>query len=119
MAFTPIPVKILFDGMEASNALRARIERRAERLARFAGDITACQVTVRACERHHRHGNRYNVHARVTLHGCTIEAGHTPAPDLSHDDPYAAVTQTFDSLRRRIEDHVRRRRGDVKAHAPE
>jgi hypothetical protein len=27
------------------------------------------------------------------------------------------VTHTFDALRRRIEDHVRRRRGDIKAHA--
>ena len=116
MTFTNIPTQILFDGMDASDALREKIEQRAQRLARFAGDIEACQVTVRACEQHHRHGNRYNVHARVTIHGRTIEAGHTPAADLSHDDPYAAVAQTFDSLRRRIEDHVRRRRGDVKTH---
>lgn len=116
MAFAAIPTHVLFDGMDASDALRARIEQRAQRLARFAGDIEACQVTVRACEHHHRHGNRYNVRARVTLHGRTIEAGDAPASDPGLDDPYAAVAQTFDSLRRRIEDHVRRRRGDVKTH---
>lgn len=119
MTLAPIPIDIVFDGMDASDALRARIERRARQLARFARDVADCHVTVRACERHHRRGNRYNVHARVTLHGHTIEAGQTPTPDLSHDDPYVAVTHTFDSLRRRIEDHVRRRRGDVKAHALE
>lgn len=117
MTFTTIPTRVLFDGMDASAALRAKIEQRAQRLARFAADIETCQVTVRACEHHHRHGNRYNVHARVTMHGRTIEAGHTPTSDPGHDDPYMAMAQTFDSLRRRIEDHVRRRRGDVKAHA--
>lgn len=113
MNSTTIPTQVCFDGMDASDALHGKIEQRVQRLSRFAGDIEACRVTLRACEHHHRRGNRYNVHARVMMHGRVIEAGHTPVPDLSHDDPYAAVAQTFDSLRRRIEDHVRRR-GDVK-----
>jgi hypothetical protein len=27
------------------------------------------------------------------------------------------VTHTFNALRRRVEDHVRRRRGDIKSHS--
>lgn len=119
MLLAPILIDVVFDRMNTPDALRARIERRARQLARFARDVADCHVTVRACERHHRSGNRYNQHTRVTLHGHTIDGGQTPTRDLSHDDPYVAVTHTFDSLRRRIEDHVRRRRGDVKAHAPE
>lgn len=112
-----IPTSITFRGMAASEALRARIEERVQRLDRFAEDILACNVVVSACEHKHHHGNRYNVRASVTLRDCTIEAGHTPSPDFSHQDAYLAVTQTFDALRRRVEDHVRRRRGDVKSHA--
>lgn len=112
-----IPTSITFRGMAASEALRARIEERAQRLDRFAKDILACNVVVSACEHKHHHGNRYNVRASVTLRDCTIETGHTPSPDSSHEDAYLAVTHAFDVLRRRIEDHVRRRRGDIKAHS--
>lgn len=113
-----IPVRITFQGLDPSAALRAKIKARAQRLQRFADDILACDIVVRACEQRHRRGNRYNVHARVALRDCEIEAGRTPLADAGNEDPYKAAAQTFDALRRRIEDHVRRRRGDVKRHAP-
>jgi ribosomal subunit interface protein len=112
-----ISTSITFRGMTASEALRARIEERVQRLNQFAEDILACNVVVNACEHKHHHGNRYNVRASVALRDCTIEAGHTPSPDSSHGDAYLAVTHTFDALRRRVEDHVRCRRGDIKSHA--
>ena len=112
-----IPVSVTFRGMDASEALRTKIEARARRLDRFAEDILACYVVVSASERKHHQGNRYNVRASVSLRDRTLEAGHTPTPDSSHADAYLAVTHTFDTLRRRIEDHVRRRRGDVKSRA--
>ena len=112
-----IPVRVTFQDMDTSEALRARIEARAQRLERYADDILACDIVVRACERRHRHGNRYNVQAKVAMRDHTIEAGRTPAADSDHEDPYKAAAHTFDVLRRRIEDHVRRRRGDIKRHA--
>lgn len=112
-----IPTSITFRGIAVSEALRARIEERAQRLDRFAEDILSCNVVVNACEHKHHRGNRYNVRASVTLRDCTIETGQTPSPDSSHEDAYLAVTHTFNALRRRVEDHVRRRRGDIKSHA--
>lgn len=112
-----IPISVTFRGMNMSEALRARIEECAQRLDRFAEDILACNVVVNACEHKHHHGNRYNVRASVIMRDCTIESGHTPSPDSDHVDAYLAVTHTFDALRRRVEDHVRRRRGDIKSHA--
>ena len=110
------PVSITFHGMDASDALRTQIDARIQRLGRFAADILACDIVVSASERRHHQGNRYNVHARVRLRDRDIEAGRATQPDDSHEDPYVAMAHTFDILRRRIEDHVRRRRGDVKAH---
>lgn len=112
-----IPTSVTFRGMAASAPLREKIKERAQWLDRFAEDILACNVVVSACERKHQQGNRYNVHAAATLRDRTIETGRTPSPDASHEDAYLAVAHTFDALRRRIEDHVRRRRGDVKARA--
>lgn len=111
-----IQTSVTFHGMDASAALRSRIETRVQRLGRFAGDIQSCTVVVSASEHRHHQGNRYNVHAAVTLRDRELETGRTPASDYSHADPYVAVAHTFDTLRRRVEDHVRRRRGDVKTH---
>ncbi len=38
--------------------------------------------------------------------------------DHAHEDPYVAVRDAFDAAIRQVEDRVRRRRGDVKLHAP-
>lgn len=117
MTCANVPTSITFRGMDVSEALRGKIEARARRLHRFADDIEACNVVVSASARSRHHGNRYNVRASVTMHGREIEAGHACASNPGQEDPCVAVAHTFDGLRRRIEDHVRRRRGDVKLHA--
>lgn len=114
-----VEVTITFQGVPPSPALRREIEERAAKLARFAPTLQTCDVAVRREEHHHHQGNRYGVHARLALPGGRIEAGRTPREDHSHEDPYLAVRDTFDALRRQLEDHVRIRRGKVKAHPPE
>ena len=110
-----IPTSVTFRCMGASEALRAKIEERAQGLGRFADDILSCHVVVSACEHRHHQGNRYNVRATVMMRDRDIEAGHASVSNSSREDPYVAVAHTFDILRRRIEDHVHRRRGDGKA----
>lgn len=110
-------IDVTFQGMEPSPALRADIEQHARRMLRFAPRMLACHVVVRLGEAHHQTGNRYFVHARATLPGGEVEAGRTATPDQTHADPYVAVRDTFDALRRQLEDFVRVKRGDVKTHA--
>ncbi|WP_141400693.1 HPF/RaiA family ribosome-associated protein [Pseudoxanthomonas wuyuanensis] len=114
---TPFPLKITFQGMDASPALQADIEQHAAKLERFAPRLTACSVSVQQSERRHQKGNRYLVRIHATLPGGEIEAGHTAAPDRSHEDPYVAVRDAFTALRRQLEDFVRIQRGDVKRHS--
>ncbi len=40
----------------------------------------------------------------------------SPDEDHSHEDPYVVVRDAFDSMRRRLEDYMRKKRGDVKMH---
>lgn len=112
-----IPTTITFHGTDSSQALEAHIRDRVQRLERFAGDIVACRVVVERAEGRGHHGNRFNVHAHLTMRGRELDAGHTATADNRHEDPYVAVADTFDALRRRVEDYVRRRRGDVKPRA--
>lgn len=114
-----MPINVTFQGMLPSAALRASIEHHAERLERVAPHLQTCCATVRrneGCQQ--RPGNQYLVRVRVTLPGGEFEAGHTPVPDHSHDNPYIAVRDTFNALRRQLEDFAQIRRGDIKTHLP-
>lgn len=109
---------VTFQGMEPSPALRHEIERRAAKLERLAKLPLTCDVTVRQQEQRHLQGNRYGVHAHLTAPGITMEAGKTPRADHTHEDPYLAVRDTFDALRRQIAEHIRMRHAAVKTPAP-
>ncbi len=109
-----IVTTVQFRGVEASAALEASIREHAERLQKFAADVRGCRVVVSKDSKRHRHGAAFRVGIHVTLKDQTIDAGDEGTPGAGHTDPYVAVTDAFDAVRRRIEDHVRVRRGEVK-----
>lgn len=109
---------IVFRDLDVSPSLQEDVLRHARKLERFALQITACHVTLSRAEQRHHQGNRYLVHARLTLPGVELEAGKTPSPNSAHEDPHRAVTDTFDALRRQLQDFVRKRRSRSKAHTP-
>jgi ribosomal subunit interface protein len=112
-----IAINVAFQGMPPSPALRSEIERCVEKLARFATNLQRCDVTVRLAQNRHHQGNGYRVHAHLALPGGDLDAVARPHAEHSHDDPYLAVRDVFDALRRQLEDTVRIRRGDVKFHS--
>ena len=109
--------RVTFRGTGSSPALRAYVLERAQRLQRFAGDIRSCDVVVAVADGHHRSGHHFDVHARVLMRGRAIEAASSPEATSRNEDAYTAVSNVFNALRRRVEDYVRRRRGDFKARA--
>jgi ribosome-associated translation inhibitor RaiA len=111
----PLTITVSFQGMDPSEALRAEIERRAQKLLQFAPRLIGCHTTVTFGEQRHQQGNRYLVRVRATMPGGEFDAGGTPPLDQSHQDVYVAVRDAFDALRRQLEDHVRIQRGEVKA----
>ena len=69
---------------------------------------------VEATGNRHHQGHRYLVKIDVRLPGEEIFAGqHHGSEDIE-----LAVRGAFDAMARRLEDHVRQRRGQVKQHAP-
>jgi ribosome-associated translation inhibitor RaiA len=49
------------------------------------------------------------------LPGSELEAGQTQSPDQAHEDPHRAVTETFDALRRQLQQFVQKRREHPRA----
>lgn len=116
----PGSVQITFRDMDPSAALEARIRERISQLERVCERLTSCRVIVEAPHRHHHQGKLFHIRIDVTLPGGEIVVGRDPAEHHAHEDAYVTVRDAFDALRRRLDDHTQRRRGDVKTHvAPE
>ena len=111
------PIQITFHQMDASPALEARIRQRAEELEQYFDRITACHVTVEPQQRRHQQGNLFQVRIDLVVPGREIAVGRGRDLNHAHEDPYVAVRDAFDALRRRLEDHARGARGKVKVHA--
>ncbi len=111
-----LPLQITFRHMDSSPAVEAAIRKRAEKLDRFSDRIMACRVVVEAPHQHQRKGKLYSVRIDLSVPGEEIPVTHEGPENHAHEDIYVAIRDAFNSASRLLEDHVRRFRGDVKAH---
>jgi len=110
-----LPLQVVFRDMAPLPSLETQIRARCEKLEHFATDLMSCHVVVEAAGNRHHQGHVYAVKIDLRLQGGEIVAGEHQADE----DIALAVHGAFDALTRRLEDHVRRRRGQVKQHADE
>ena len=128
-----IPVQITLRHMPSSEAVMARIFAEAAKLNRYYRRITSCRVLVEAPHRHHRKGFGFRIRIGLGVPREQLLIRHAPSlhrvPEgdtpkwakhweggMRGKDINAAIRDAFDSARRRLEDYVRRLRGDVKSH---
>ncbi len=110
-----IPLKITFRGLDPSDAVRAKIEERVGRLERFHTRITGCRVVVETADKHRHKGHLYCVRVDVVVPRGEVATNRAPTKSQEHQDVYVAIRDAFDATERRLEDHVRRIRGDTKS----
>jgi ribosomal subunit interface protein len=113
-----LPLQITFDNMPQSDAVTAKIRERAARLEKYCDSIVGCRVIVEAPHHHHAAGNQFVVRVEVSVPGETLVARREPDAHHAYTDVYVAIRDAFDTMRRLLENHTRRRRGEVKAHEP-
>lgn len=108
--------QVSFDDIPVDEAVRdAALEHVAE-LERFSQRITGCHVVVAQPHRHHRGGRLYSVRIDLIVPGGEIVVNRDQHLDHAHEDVFVALRDAFAAARRRLEDHVRRMRGDEKRH---
>jgi ribosomal subunit interface protein len=107
-----------FRDIESSPAVEARVRERAARLERYFDRITACRVVIESPHHHHHQGRQFRVRVDITVPDGEIIADTGRSPSGAHEDVYVAIRDAFDTAGRTLEDWARRRRGDVKQHAP-
>lgn len=111
----PSWLQITFRNIDASPAVEAKIGERARELEQFFDRIVSCRVVIEAPNRR-RHGDLFHIRVDLKVPGKEIVVKRDPPEHHAHEDIYVAVRDCFDAVRRQLEDHVRRQRGDVKAH---
>jgi ribosomal subunit interface protein len=99
---------------ELTDAIRTTIEQHAAALEQYFGRLTGCHVVLEApAVHHHRRGGPFKVRIDLRTPQAEITINKQHAEDLP-----VAIREAFDAARRRLEDHLRELRGDVKSHAP-
>ena len=111
-----LPLQITFHGVPHSEAIDAYARKRAAKLDEMAPRLMACRVAVERPHGHARHGEHYRIRIDMTLPGGEVVAERSPDDGKTYEDVYAAIDAAFDDAGRRIQDFVRRQRGDVKPH---
>lgn len=112
----PVQVHVTFRDVPFSEAIDGYVRKHAEKLETFGPRVTGCHVTVEAPHRHRKTGRHFRVRIDLTVPGGELVVGRAPDEDFANEDAYAAVNEAFDRMQRRLEDYVRRQRGDVKPH---
>ena len=111
------PVEIDFQGMSGTPEVHASIEKHVAELEQRYGRVTACRVVLEGPGGHHRTGGLYEVNIRLDLpNGRELNVGRTAQADERQADLSFAINDAFKHARRRLQDHVRRVRGQVKQH---
>lgn len=110
------PLQVTFRNMDHSPAVEERVRELATRLERYFEPIVGCRVVVEADHRRHHKGNTYHVTIDLTVPGAELAVSHEPDADHAHEDVYVAVRDAFNAMTRRLEDHARKVRHEVKHH---
>ncbi len=98
-----LPADIRFIGLEPSDALAAAAREKAAKLDQFCPTIMSCRVAIEQAHKHKQQGRPFSVRVNLTLPGRELQANRA-----EHEDPYVALRDAFDDMRRQVEDTMRR-----------
>jgi ribosomal subunit interface protein len=110
------PLQITFRDMPHSDAVETHIREKVAKLEEFYEHIIACHVVIEQPHAHHKQGKLFRVSIDLTLHDGELLANHSAPEHHAHEDAYVAIRDAFKSLRRQLQDFVRKQRGKVKTH---
>lgn len=111
-----LPLQITFHGVDQSPAAEDYVRAKAKKLETLHPRIVDCRVSVEMPHRHGRHGQHFRVGIDLRVPGGEVVATHAAQEDRSYEDLHAAIDAAFDVVGRRLQDFVRRQRGDIKSH---
>lgn len=111
------PLQVQFRGMDRSDFVYNDVFDHAEKLGKFYDRIVSFHVVVALPHKHHRNGKKYHVEIRLHVPQGDIIVNSEAEKDGAHEDVYIAIRDAFAAARRRLEDHIRRKRENISLNA--
>ena len=106
-------IQIVFLHLEPSPILEACIREDVTKLKAASERITHCHVSISKVDHRHHHGSPFEIRIEMAIPRGPLVLRHRSTPG---EDAYSAVSAAFHVMRRQIDSHVRRLRGEVKRH---
>lgn len=104
-----VPLTVSFKDIPISEPLRAACWLEAQKLERYLERITSCHVTISRNLRR-RKGGHFSLHVHVVVPGDEIAVSRASPDHTTFEDPKLTVRETFDEVRRQLQDYIRRLR---------
>jgi ribosome-associated translation inhibitor RaiA len=105
------PLQIVMRHVEHSDALELRIREHVGRLETFHPHIIGCRVIVEPVSQQGRGAHAFQLRIEIRVPGRELIVTR-----MHHNDVLLALHEAYHAARRQLEDDIRRKRGDVKAH---
>lgn len=112
-----VPLQIVFEHVEHSDAVETAIRKEARKLERFYDRITSARVVIDRPQHRRNKGDAYNVRIHLALPaGKQVDITREPGPDERHENPYVTIRDAFDAAGRQLQDQAHILNGTVKSH---
>ena len=111
-----IPLQVTFHGLDKSEAVEARVGELAQKLERHHPNITSCRVVIDAPHKHRHKGQLYDVRVDITVPGGEVVVTREGSQNHAYEDVYVAIRDAFHAADRKLEELLRKQRGQVKSH---
>lgn len=109
-----VPLEIAFHNCQKSEALEQKVRERVEKLHRYFDRIISCRVVFEVPHRSQAHPLGYHMRIEVHVPDKELVVSHGPSAPEDRFKPGVVVREAFDAMERQLEEHSRKRRGEVK-----
>jgi ribosomal subunit interface protein len=94
--------KVVFRGIEHSQAVEDAVHKRLGKLERFSEEIQSLRVILESPHNNHQKGKVYHVGVEAFIPNHEILVTHEQHDKHEHEDIYVAIRDAFDALERRL-----------------
>jgi ribosomal subunit interface protein len=108
-----LPLEITVRDIENTAAIDAKIRKKAEKLEQIYDRITFCRVGIDAQQKNQHQGKLFQVNIELDVPGKVLMVNNN---SHRNEDLYVAIRDSFNAMKRQLEDHAQKIRGDRKNH---
>ena len=99
--------KVVFRGIDHSQAVADAVQKRLDKLERFTDEIQSLRVTLESPHNHHHKGKVFHVGVEAVIPNHDILVNHDKH---EHEDIYIAIRDAFNALERQIKSVYEKKR---------